>query len=88
MVIIIALILINKNLNLAPNGQICVADEVHVDGQAGGRGGAWLSTLLKFFLLLSFQTKLIMSMAKQVDEEVQSWNGWKLDGLGGGRWFC
>ena len=40
MVIIIALILINKNLNLAPNGQICVADEVHVDGRTGGRRGA------------------------------------------------
>ena len=38
--------------------------------------------MVRFVLQMRF-----MSMAKQVDEEVQSWNGWKLDGLGGGRWF-
>ena len=28
-----------------------------------------------------------MSMAKQVDVEVQSRNGWKSEALGGGRWL-
>ena len=43
--------------------------------------------IILILLIIILNKRIIMSIAKQVDEEVQSWKGWKLDGLGGGRWF-